>query len=280
MSRVLVTAATGSVGTGCVEALLRNGFDVVGTSREPSKLRRTDGVGARAYDADAETDFDALFEGIDDVVLIGPPLDGRINLKLAPLVDAAASKGIGHLVFVSGSYLSGMTGQTLERLPLRQLEVHIANSGIKHTIVRAGFLMDNYLTGFYAPMVELGTLTLATGHGKSALIAGADLGAFVAGVLSQGLTGPYLVTGPEALDHFEVAELLSEKLSRPIGYEPVALDALAADYAEQGLSDETITFILTLYESFANYATAAITDGLKQATGRDPISFRDFLDSK
>lgn len=280
MSRVLVTAASGSVGAGCVEALLRNGFDVVGTSREPSKLRHTDNVEARTYDADAETDFDALFEGIDDVVLIGPPLDGRINLKLAPLVDAAARKGIGHLVFVSGSYLSGMTGQTLERLPLRQLEVHIANSGIKHTIVRAGFLMDNYLTGFYSPMVEQGTLTLATGHGKSALIAGADLGAFVAEALSQGLAGEYLVTGPEALDHFEIAELLSQKLSRPIIYEPVALDELAAVYTERGLPDETITYILTLYESFANYATAAVTDGLKQATGRDPISFRNYLESK
>jgi uncharacterized protein YbjT (DUF2867 family) len=278
MRTVLVTATSGSVGSGCVEALSSKSFHIVGTSRDPSKSRSAVPVEVRTYDADAETDFDVLLEGVDDIVLIGPPLDGRINHKLAPFVDAAARKGIGQLVFVSGSYLSGMTGNTLEGLPYRQIELQIANSGLKHTIVRAGFLMDNYLTGFYLPMIERGTITLATGHGKSALIAGADLGAFVAEALSQSLVGEYLVTGPEALDHFEIADLLSKKLDRRITYAPVTLDELAETYAGRGMPAETINYGLTLYRSFTNYATAAVTDGFKQATGRDPISFSQYLE--
>ncbi len=125
----------------------------------------------------------------------------------------AAQKGIGHIVYISGNYLSGMTGATLESLPIRKVEKLVIASGLKHTIVRASFFMDNYTTGFYAPMVDRGTITLATGDGKSSLVAASDVGEFVAEALRQGFTGEYLVTGPEALDHYEVARLLQKKES-------------------------------------------------------------------
>ncbi len=189
MTTILVTAASGSAGRSFVEALLDKGFDVVATSRTPETLSFSRKVVTRAYDADQENDFDALFAGVDAVVLVAPPLDGRIDVKLAPFIQAAAERKIGHLVFLSGNYLSGMTGATLEALPVRKLELLIIGSGLKFTILRAGFFMDNYTTGFYAPMVAQGRISLATGAGKSALIAGADVGIFAAEALAQGLIG-------------------------------------------------------------------------------------------
>lgn len=277
MTTVLVTAASGSAGRNFVEALLDKGFDVVATSRKPETLSFSRKVQTRAYDADRETDFDALFAGVDAIVLVAPPLDGRIDVKLAPFIQAAADRKIGHLVFLSGNYLSGMTGATLEALPVRKLEQQIIASGLKHTILRAGFFMDNYMTGFYAAMVGQGRISLATGMGKSALIAGADVGTFVAEALAQGLTGEYILTGPEALDHYEVAALLSRKLGKTITYTPVTEPQLEDYYRSKGLDPESVAYGLTLYRAYRNHATAAVTDAFRQATGRDPMSFSAFL---
>ncbi len=123
-------------------------------------------------------------------------LDGRVHEKLAPFIEAAAQKGIGHMVYISGNYLSGMTGATLEGLPVRKIEKMIIASGLKYTIVGPSFFMDNYTTRFYTSMVDRGAITLAAGDGKYSLVAASDVGEFVAEALRQGLTGEYLVTGP------------------------------------------------------------------------------------
>lgn len=274
---VLVTAATGNAGRNIVAALLASDLKVVATSRSPEKSSFPAGVEVRRYDADTETDFAKLFEEINSVVLVGPPLDGMVHRKLAPFIKAASAHRIGHLVYLSGNYLSGMTGRTLEDLPIRKVERQVEDSGLRHTIVRASFFMDNYTSGFYAPMVKDGRIALATGNGKSSLIAASDLGTFVAAALVQELTGEWIVTGPEALDHFEVADLLTRQMGRPIYYLPINEDELAAKYEKLGLPSESRHYGLTLYRSYRNFATAAVTDAFAQVTGREPRSFRIFL---
>ncbi len=164
----------------------------------------------------------------------------RVHEKLAPFIEAAAQKGIGHIVYISGNYLSGMTGATLENLPVRKIEKMVVASGLQYTIVRPSLFMDNFTTGFYASMVDRGAITLATGDGKSSLVAASDVGEFLAEALRQGLTGEYLVTGPEALDHYEVARLLSKKMKREITYTPLTEEQLLAAYTSKGLSAESV----------------------------------------
>ncbi len=277
MQTVLVTAASGNAGRACVEALLDKGFPVVAAARDPSKLSFSRPVEARIYNAGAENDFGVLLDGIGDLVLVTPPSDGSVHQKVAPLIAAAADRRIGHLVHLSGNYLSGLTGSTLAALPMRRIEQQVITTGLTHTIVRAGFFMDNYLTGFYAPMVKKGQLVLATGDGRSSLIAAANVGEFIAEALIQGLTGEYIVTGPAALDHFEVAELLSRKMGQTITYVPISEQQLGEAYASRGVPPESVDYGLSLYRAYRNQATAAITDGFRQATGRDPVDFATFL---
>lgn len=277
MRKVLVTASSGNAGRHAVKALLLNGFDVIAASRNPEQLPFPSEVETRAYDANGPTDFDELLKGVGDIVLIGPPLDGDVHEKLAPLIAAAAAKNIKHLVYLSGNYLAGFSGTSLAALPIRKVELEIINSGLEYTLVRAGFFMDNYLSGFYSPMVEQGQIRLAVGDAKSALVAAADIGEFIAQALKQRLTGEYIVTGPEALDHTEVASLLSRKLHRPISYNPITEEQLKTTYASRGLTAQTTEYGLTLYRAYRNNATAAITDSFKQATSREPRSFKAFL---
>jgi uncharacterized protein YbjT (DUF2867 family) len=277
MPTVLVTASSGNAGKHAVEALSNSGFNVIATSRKPEALSFPKHVKTRRYDADAATDFDLLLDGVDYLVLVGPPLDGDIHQKLTPLIKAAASKKIEKLVYLSGNYLSGFSGKSLAALSVRKVELEVIESGIPYAVVRAGFFMDNYLSGFYAPMVEKGQITLAVADAKSAFVSAADVGEFIAEVLLQDLTGEHVVTGPQALDHTEVASLLSQKLSRPITYVPISESDLISLYKTRNLPPQTAEYGVTLYRAFRNYATAAITDSFEQVTGRPPQSFSAFL---
>ena len=66
-------------------------------------------------------------------------------------------------------------------------------------------------------------------------------------------------------------------MGRAISYAPISEEDLIAAYKSRGLTPETIEYGLTLYRVFRNYATAAVSDTIKKITGRNPISFKQFL---
>ncbi len=66
-------------------------------------------------------------------------------------------------------------------------------------------------------------------------------------------------------------------MKREITYTPVTEEQLLAAYTSKGLSTESVEYGLTLYRAFRNHTTAAVTDGFRQATGREPLRFATFL---
>ena len=79
--RVLVTGATGLIGSAVCDALLARGEAVVGLSRDPAKARSTNPtVSWHAWDPANERPPEAAFEGVDAVVnLIGEEINQRLT---------------------------------------------------------------------------------------------------------------------------------------------------------------------------------------------------------
>jgi uncharacterized protein (TIGR01777 family) len=79
--RVLVTGATGMIGSALCDALLARGDEVVGLSREPGKARSTNPtVSWFAWQPTLERPPAEAFEGVDGVVnLVGEPINQRWN---------------------------------------------------------------------------------------------------------------------------------------------------------------------------------------------------------
>ncbi|MET0749655.1 MAG: TIGR01777 family oxidoreductase [Solirubrobacterales bacterium] len=79
--RVLVTGATGLIGSAVCDALLARGEEIVGLSRDPAKARSTNPtVSWHAWDPANERPPEAAFEGVDAVVnLIGEEINQRLT---------------------------------------------------------------------------------------------------------------------------------------------------------------------------------------------------------
>jgi uncharacterized protein (TIGR01777 family) len=77
--RVLVTGATGLIGSRVCDALLARGHEVAGLSRDPGRARETNPtVSWHVWDPAVERPPEAAFEGVDGVVnLIGENLNQR-----------------------------------------------------------------------------------------------------------------------------------------------------------------------------------------------------------
>jgi uncharacterized protein (TIGR01777 family) len=118
--RVLVTGATGAIGSAVCDALLARGDEVVGLSRSPDKARGTNPtVTWHAWDAVNERPPAAAFNGVDGVVnFIGEEINQRWNDEVKKrirdsrvrttknLVDGIAAAEPRPKILVSGSGIS------------------------------------------------------------------------------------------------------------------------------------------------------------------------------
>lgn len=84
------------------------------------------------------------------------------------------------------------------------------------------------------------------------------------------------LTGPEALDHEEVARVLSETTGRRIVYENIAPDAFGQGLLAAGLPADYAEFLVTIMGFLREGHAARITVEVKRLLGREPISFRQY----
>ena len=98
-----------------------------------------------------------------------------------------------------------------EQAPLRVVEHLVMDSGIPFTILRPNFFMENFSEGFLSGTIKgLNGIFLAAGEGRTGFISVRDIAAVVAACFSDPSRHQELdLTGPEALNHAEVAEIIS-----------------------------------------------------------------------
>ena len=103
--RVLVTGATGTIGSALCDALLARGDEVVGLSRDPEKARATNPtVTWFAWQPTLERPPAEAFEGVDGVVhLVGEPIDQRWNEEAKRRIMESRRTGTHNLVQAIGA---------------------------------------------------------------------------------------------------------------------------------------------------------------------------------
>jgi uncharacterized protein YbjT (DUF2867 family) len=277
---VLVTGATGRAGTEMVRRLAaRDGVRVRAASHFPDREAdtRADAVDFVEVDFDGPETLDVAFRGIDKAVLITPE-DVNMVRMTERLVRAAERAGVSRLVRVSFINAgTGIGGRLLDWH--REAETIVAASPIPSVCLRPNSYMQNFLT-MYAPSIFVrGAFYTPMGNGRISYIDARDVAdAGVEALLGDDHAGEVFdLTGPVALAHDEIAEMLSAEIGRSIGYVDVGEDHACAVLERKGASPALVEALCELWMAMRHDAFAATGDGFERLTGRRPRDFGQFV---
>jgi uncharacterized protein YbjT (DUF2867 family) len=275
MSRILVTGATGNVGTAVVQSLLEAGEPVVAAVRNIAKARAQLGseLDYVSFDITAPSTFAPALNGVDRIFLMRPPEITDMHRVLKGLLDMAERAGVRQVVYIS---VSG--ADKIPFNPHRAVERVLQESQIPWTILRPGFFMQNLNMHHTQLIRERGEICVPAGRGKTAFIDTRDIGAAAARVLTEPghECRAYTLTGTEALTYFEVAEIFTEVWGRPIKYSNPSPLAFRRVMLAQGYPSEFVNFMIMLYFLTRVGTAAKVTPDLRQLLGRAPRSVRAY----
>ncbi|WP_071391303.1 NmrA family NAD(P)-binding protein [Haloprofundus marisrubri] len=269
---VLVTGATGTVGTTLTELLAEYGRSVRIATRTPASAAADEPESVR-FDFEKPETWGRAFEGVDRLFLLLPP--GGDVARARDAVDAAIRVGVDHVVFLS---VLGANRNPL--LPHRRIERHLEQSDASYTFLRASFFMQNLAEVHAVDVREHDELFVPAGEGRTSFVDARD----VAAVAAAALTEPghenqrYDLTGREALTYDEAAQVFSETLGRRITYpNPSPFRFARRTYGR----DEPLGFVvvmLGIYTVARLGFSGRVTDDVERVLGRSPTSLAEFVD--
>jgi uncharacterized protein YbjT (DUF2867 family) len=263
MATTFVFGANGQVGSALVPLLRAQGQTVLrGTSkpgRQPDEVQADLATGAGLAPA---------LSGVEQVFLMAPPGHAQHDAVLVPAIHAARSAGVRKLVL-----MSAMGANADDQSPLRKAELALERSGMTWAIVRPNWFMQNFHTFWLQGIQQQGQIFLPVGGAKGSFIDTRDIAAVVAVLLSSDRfdNTAHDLTGDEALDHHQVAAVLSRVTGRTIGYTDIPPDAMRAGLLGAGLPPDYAEFLLQILGFFKAGYSERITDAVQQITGRGPI---------
>jgi len=261
-TKILVTGASGNVGTHVVKALQAKGMPFRIGARNADIAQETFGneVEVVHFDFLDPATYSQTFAGIERMFLVRPPRLSNVTQEIAPAVHAAIAADMKHMVFLSI--------QGVEK-----------NRVVNYTFLRAGFFMQNLSTTHRREIVERSEIALPVGNARTSFIDTRDIGAVAVRALTEAghENRAYTLTGAEALDYHEVADIMSDVLQWRIRYSNPSVISFFRQQLAKG-SDIGYALVVSGLYTITRFGNAAeVTDDVQQILGRAPISFRQFV---
>ena len=277
MGKVLVTGATGNVGSSVVRELAAMGEPVRAFVRDPAKARQMLGqdVELALGDLSNPESIRGAMDGIDRVFLSSADGPEKVDQETA-VIDAALAVGVRAIA--KASTIMAEAGSPLPAFDWNgRIEDHLRGSGAPAVILQSTFYMTNLLAS--ADQVRSQGLLFAPADGaKIAMIDPRDTGAVGAAILtSDGHEGKtYMLTGPEAITFEEVAAQLSEATGRDVRFVDVPEEGLRQGLAQGGAPDWLVDHVVGVFRIIRQGGVEATTDAVHALTGREPRTFAQF----
>lgn len=275
--KILVTGASGNVGNYVVNELLKMNEEVVVAGTDIRKLQKMFGskVLSVEFDFTKPETFEKTLNNVDRIFLMRPPHLGKPE-DLFPFIDTAKKHSIELISFLS---LMGIEKNTIP--PHYKIEKYIEGSGMPFAHIRPGFFMQN-ISGVHAVEIkEKDTIFIPAGRSKTSFIDAADIGLAIATVLHEPekhKNTAYTITGPEALDYFQIADILSRLTGRKITYsKPGFLKYRSYYIKKRGLNKTYVNVTVALYFMTRMGTAKAITNEFFNLTEKQPRTFEEFV---
>jgi uncharacterized protein YbjT (DUF2867 family) len=270
---ILITGATGTIGSEVVKALLPAQADHLRVlTRNPDAVfpEGTEKVVADLGDGDLAP----VLDGVRTVFSLTEGLN--IAAHGQRLIDAAQQAGVERIVKLSVRNVGYDATDPITTLH-RAGEEAIRESGIGWTFLRPTAFMSNALN--WAGMIAADQVVYAPfAAGRAAVVDPADIAAVAVACLTQDghNNRVYELTGPEPLSPADQVALLGEVLWRDLRYVEADPAGMVAQMVSYGMPEEQAQAVVELFRSTMEPYNSEPTGDITAVTGRAACSFTDW----
>ena len=273
---ILVTGATGKVGREVVRQLAAESVPVRAFVRDPARASnlRLPGVDVVVGDLARPDTLDRALSGVDRVFLASPADPEQVTLQ-GNAVQASKRAGVARVVKISVA--GGPEAATQIGRWHWTTEKQIEASGLGFTMLRPILYMQQTLT--FAPSVATsGSFSAPMGTGEVAMVDTRDVAAVAVRALTEDghENKIYDLTGSEGLSFDAVADAISEAIGRKVSYVHVPPEYARKQMLGGGVPRWLVDDMLLLFASFRDGYGAAVSDAVKDVTGKKPRTFHQF----
>jgi uncharacterized protein YbjT (DUF2867 family) len=280
MTKVLITGATGNVGTEVIKSLqnIDHQLDIyAGVRNLTTDDNKLDNLKIKfaQFDFTDTTTYISALDGCSILFLLRPPQISEVEKYFKPIIDACKDKGVKHIVFLS---VQGVEKSKI--IPHHKIEKLIVDSKIPYTFLRPAYFMQNFTTTLHNDLVNKKRIYLPAGNAKFTLVDVRDIGVVSATILtniSEHINKSYELTCKEKLTFSEMAKILSDILGTDIKYiSPNLLSFFLTKRKEKTPTMFILVMIMLHY--FPRFQKEPETTAwVEKITKRQPTTFGQFI---
>lgn len=269
MSTILVVGSSGTVGQQLSAQLEKEGHKVLkATSKTELKPNQVH------LNVATKEGLDKAFENVDKAFFLAPPGFTNQHELLIPLIDEAKKRGLKKVVL-----MTAMGADAVDEAPMRQAEKYLEKSGLTYNIIRPNWFMQNFNTFWIQGILAEQKIFLPVAQAKGSFIDARDIAATAAKLLStdQFNNQAFVLTGSEALNHDEVAQIMTEVLSKKISFVDIKPEQMLSGLLQAGVPKSYAEFLIMILGFFKEGYSSVVLDNVEKITGRKPITFKQYV---
>lgn len=279
MRRILITTANGMFGKAVATELLNKDVSLRLMVRDRSKCAishpKAEIVTA---DLDLPETLPPVVAGVDSIFLTSP-MDARLADRETALIKAARDAGVKQIARIYGTVRH--EGDRLEALHMRVVEA-LKESGIPQIKISPGSVMETTMSGFADSIRYMRAIFGISGHSRICLVSVKDIAEATAYLMTtEGHEGKnHELTGPEAIDLYEVAARFSKGLGTKIRYVDFTEEKFSRFITrhDKSMTPERVDLeILCHLRAWKKGNAGLVTDTIPQLLGRKARSVDDFI---
>lgn len=267
---ILIVGASGTVGSEIVKLLNRDGYQVRSTTSKPV-INKGELVHINMATGEGIV---AAMDGVDRAFFLSPPGFADHYAILSPLIQEAKRRGLKKVVL-----MTALGANANENSPFRMAEIELEKSGLTYNIVRPNWFYQNFNTFWLQSLREQNKILLPAGSAKVGFIDARDIAAVVANLLTHDAHSnrAFDITGPESVDHNEVARAISLATGKSISYQDIKPEKFMSVLTSGGVPKDYAEFLLLIFGFLREGYNAALNSNVKLILGREPFGLAQYV---
>ncbi|MET3506604.1 SDR family oxidoreductase [Halalkalibacter oceani] len=278
--KLLVTGATGKLGTKVVETLLKAvpASQLAVSVRDPQKAEslQARGVEVRQGNFDHPATLDTAFAGVDRLLIISADGDNETRIKQhGNAVSAAARAGVRFIAYTS---ITNAQGSSNFLAPTHKAtENAILETGIPYSFLRNNWYLENESSSIQGVLAGAPWVTSAA-DGKVGWAVQQDYAEAAAAVLAgQGHDNTIYELAGKPLTQEELVATLSKVIKKDITVQQVDDETYADVMKQVGVPESFLPFLVNIQKDIREGTLDIESNDLEKLLGRPATPIEDGL---